>query len=376
MRKLITVSMLWMILLNGCAKTPKVIAPTDEISYFAHVTMAVDETDPYVYTGTMDYVFAGTVKEVLRNVIDPKDRKDKGESCYAVHVERNLKGTLEEEIEVRKKGGVDRNGVMQLLESDSRKDTGLPIAGKTYIFMAYAQQDGSLLLSEFFDQRECSEELIAEYEEYIANEIPSERERFHSVYERKKEILRLNRWLDLSVHGPEKEPVYVPLACSAEGLEETEWTEMDPDLIPEEMKDQLRKDFPDLNLDGWQMMIHYYDEEKTAGILQLRYQIGRIITTRAVSAHISDGRITAMYYTDMDGEAEEADLLRRVQTFEEMYEQEKYPLGENEKFLDETATYTYDCSTEKLIYTYNLFFEEESGVINNSIGCEYEIPEY
>ena len=55
---------------------------------------------------------------------------------------------------------------------------------------------------------------------------------------------------------------------------------------------------------------------------------------------------------------------------------EKYPLGENEKFLDETAAYTYDYSTEKLIYTYNLFFEEAGGVINNSIGCEYEIPEY
>lgn len=53
-------------------------------------------------------------------------------------------------------------------------DSGLPEAGKQYVFLAYAQPDGSLTLSEIFDNREYNEELLAEYQDYVENEIPFE----------------------------------------------------------------------------------------------------------------------------------------------------------------------------------------------------------
>ena len=61
-------------------------------------------------------------------------------------------------------------------------DNGLPEVGKQYIFLAYSQQDGSLTLSEILDNREYSEDLLAEYMDYVDNEIPYERERFVSAY--------------------------------------------------------------------------------------------------------------------------------------------------------------------------------------------------
>lgn len=374
MKKKMILRILCTMFITGCTAASKVVEPNGATEYYAHVSMVVDETDPYACTGIMDYVFAGTVREVLSNYIDPHDRKDKGYSYYAIHVEENLKGSLQDEIEAHKKGGVDRNGVTQLLFSDRKQDTGLPEAGKTYIFMAYGQQDGSLLLSEFFDNRECSDALIAEYNEYIEHEIPFERTRFPSQYEKEKEVLKIGHWLDETVYGPENEPVFVNVSCSAEGLEETSWKDLSMEKIPEEIHDQILHDYPEFDPDGWQMMVHYYNEEQSDGILQLRYQIGKkIITDRAVSAHISGNRITAMYYTDMEGDADEQELLSKVREFEDRYEQGKYILGEGETFLNETYTYSWYYGSQKLIYTYNLFFEEASGVINNSIGCEYEL---
>ena len=72
---------------------------------------------------------------------------------------------------------------MLLYCSDNRCDTGLPEPGGQYIFMAYAQSDGSLVLSEFFDNRPYDQSLLEEYTDYCSNEIPFDRERFTSVFD-------------------------------------------------------------------------------------------------------------------------------------------------------------------------------------------------
>lgn len=51
--------------------------------------------------------------------------------------------------------------------------------------MGYAQPDGSLTLSEIFNNREVIAEIISEYEYYIENEIEFEREHFSSEYDLK-----------------------------------------------------------------------------------------------------------------------------------------------------------------------------------------------
>ena len=79
--------------------------------------------------------------------------------------------------------GILKDGTMLLYESDNLQDVGLPEVGGTYIFMAYAQPDGSLLLSEFWGNVKFSEEELNRFHNYIDNEIPYERERFSSEYD-------------------------------------------------------------------------------------------------------------------------------------------------------------------------------------------------
>ena len=136
--------------------------------YYAHVNMVVDETNLYEYVGAVDYVFVGTVEEIVKNIVpDEPGSSDADLSVYKIRVDENLKGELTENIECSRS-----------------KDTGLPESGNQYIFLAYAQPDGSLTLSEFFDNRQYSEDLFQEYLDYCSNEVSFDRTRFVSSYDK------------------------------------------------------------------------------------------------------------------------------------------------------------------------------------------------
>lgn len=360
-------------ILSGCAPLSGIVEPNGEKEYFARVTLAVDENDPYVYVGTMDYVFAGTVTKIKRNFIDIAKREVDYYSHYEVQVVDNIKGSLAENIEVRKLGGVNRRGTEMLIESDSRQDTGLPEEGRTYLFMAYAQEDGSLLLSEFLEDRPYDENLKKEYEEYVANEVPSERERYHSKYEAEKTLLKIGHTLSEAENPEPAEPGHKSTDLNAEGLEETGWCACREDLIPSELIQTIREDHPECDLSEWQMMIHFFDQEKSTGMLQLRYDIDEIATNRSIACNIEHDRIKDIFYANMSGVANEEELKEKVRNFKNTTVQEEYELGEGEKFLEEKIQYSYRFDTGSLIYSYNLFFEEPEGVINNSIGSEYII---
>lgn len=64
---------------------------------------------------------------------------------YTVQVVENLKGTLQTEQTIRlvKDGGIEQNQKFLCLHEDDV----LPEAGSAYIFRAYTQEDGSLLVS-------------------------------------------------------------------------------------------------------------------------------------------------------------------------------------------------------------------------------------
>lgn len=174
------------LLLSGCSS--KITAWNGNIEYYAHVSMAVDETNLYAYVGVVDYVFVGTVEEIVKNVIPDKPSSSEEDlSVYKIQVGKNLKGELVENIECSKHGGLKKDGTMMLMFSDRSNDSGLPETGNQYIFMAYAQTDGSLTLSEFFDNRPYDEELLQEYLDYCNNEIPFDRTRFVSVFDKSQE---------------------------------------------------------------------------------------------------------------------------------------------------------------------------------------------
>lgn len=145
---------------------------------YSHITLTLDETNLYQYVGAVDYIFFGAVQEANTDITEDNDK-----SSYVIEVSDNLKGELVDKIECSKHGGILEDSTMLLYESDNLQDTGLPEVGKTYIFMAYAQPDGSLLLSEFYGNVQYSEEEHNKFLDYIENEIPYERERFTSEYD-------------------------------------------------------------------------------------------------------------------------------------------------------------------------------------------------
>ena len=188
MKKSIALAVLFSIVLSleGCST--KTATWNGDVEYYAHVSMVVDETNLYEYVGMADYVFVGTVAKIIKNIVpDEPSGSDEDLSVYEIHIDKNLKGELVENIQCSKHGGLKKDGTMMLVFSDQSNDSGLPEAENQYIFLAYAQPDGSLTLSEFFDNRPYDDELLEEYLDYCNNEITFDRTRFVSSYEKNQE---------------------------------------------------------------------------------------------------------------------------------------------------------------------------------------------
>lgn len=188
MKKLISVCLVLLVLLciSGCDKNVTWNGKTEQM---LRLSMVEDISDMKKYVGLVDYVFVGTVEEVVDEVL-PNNIKEHDDyySTYKIRVNKNLKGELVEEIEASKMGGLKSDGTMCLVTAETPNgeminDSGLPEVNRQYIFLAYAQEDGDLTLSEILDDRECTDVLIEEYSEYIKNEITFNRERFSSRYE-------------------------------------------------------------------------------------------------------------------------------------------------------------------------------------------------
>lgn len=186
-----------------------------------------------------------------------------------------------------------------------------------------------------------------------------------------KTVLKLGHWLNES---DVSEPVHESVDLKVGDLKETERQPYVQGIVPEEVTEKIRQDDPDIDFSSWSVMIHFYNDEQTAGQISLRYEIGdEISTNKAITCGIENGKITDLWYVNMDGSADEADLLARLSRFKASTKQETYELKEGEKLLEETTSYTYRYDTDQLIYTYNIFVLKPEGVINNDIGCEYEI---
>lgn len=145
---------------------------------YTHVMLSIDEANMYQYVGTADYVFVGKVTRARTAITSDNDK-----SSYKITVTENLKGELVDKIVCQKHGGLLPDGTMVLYATDSAQDTGLPRTGDTYIFMAYAQPDGSLLLSELYGNVEYTEARLAEYRGYVEHQQPDGRRRFVSKYD-------------------------------------------------------------------------------------------------------------------------------------------------------------------------------------------------
>ncbi|MFC6315611.1 hypothetical protein ACFQHW_08560 [Lapidilactobacillus achengensis] len=115
----------------------------------------INVTDPKAVVGSGNYVFVGKVTELTGTTYEDKVPLERANGSveyvgsaytqYQVKVLTNLKNKLitNKPINLAKQGGLrEDKTAYDLFENDT-----LPQAGKTYLFIAYTQQDGSLLVS-------------------------------------------------------------------------------------------------------------------------------------------------------------------------------------------------------------------------------------
>ncbi|OJG96598.1 hypothetical protein RV18_GL002104 [Enterococcus termitis] len=177
--------------------------------YAIHADYTLDVNNPNEVVGGSDYVFVGKVIDNTgttyknKTPLEQEDGSIKylGEAFtnYKIEVITNLKNKLvtSKEITLAKQGGIREDGSAY----DIFEDDLLPEAGKVYIFTAYTQDDGSLLVSGAnstvsFDKqtknidtpKELAEtEEVQKYEDAVNNQISTETDNLDSVFDSNKE---------------------------------------------------------------------------------------------------------------------------------------------------------------------------------------------
>lgn len=122
---------------------------------------------------------------------------------------------------------------------------------------------------------------------------------------------------------------------------------------------------------SWKVFVLFYDIDQTVGMVKFQFFIGEEIeTNKCITFNLNNGRADNIFYTCLDGAADEDALLERVSSFKEKYEQEQYQLQAGEKFVDQITSYIYYYNTKNLAYCYNIFFSYANGLINNEYGTE------
>lgn len=194
-KALIFFALLVLLALSSCTRTEADNVDVSEIPISViEASWLYDIYNVNKKVGVSDYVFVADVitvgeteyRSVWQNNEDG-EIKTYGDpyTHFTVKVVDNIKGSLitGESIELVKDGGVSMDkSVLVLYEGDK-----LPEQGKRYIFLATAQNDGSLLISGPTSNPEYSDELCEQYREAYRNEeVPLERPRFSSRYDSEK----------------------------------------------------------------------------------------------------------------------------------------------------------------------------------------------
>lgn len=148
--------------------------------------------------GIVDYVFLGEVIShngtTYEDIITTENEDGKTLEAgtpytnYSIQIKENIKGKLQTDapIKIKKHGGVTQDNKSVFLF----RDDCLPEVGKHYVFLAYAQPDGSLLVSgpnsNVLDMNSTSKKdvIVEKYKDATKNEVVNaERERYSSAYE-------------------------------------------------------------------------------------------------------------------------------------------------------------------------------------------------
>ncbi|MEZ0119680.1 UNVERIFIED_ORG: hypothetical protein ABRZ91_003637 [Heyndrickxia coagulans] len=175
-------------------------------------TFSINRDNPEETVGDADYVFLARVEEktgtAYKNTTQIETEEGTKEistpyTNYKITVLENMKGELETDkpIPLQKAGGISKDG-SSIVTFD---DDVLPEVGQSYVFLAYAQDDGSLLVSgpksntevSGIDDTDTSDTIesssvnhssvMKTYKNALKHQIKSDRKRSVSKYDKTKD---------------------------------------------------------------------------------------------------------------------------------------------------------------------------------------------
>ena len=189
-----------------------------------------------------------------------------------------------------------------------------------------------------------------------------------------KELLKLKSRQVLNIELEPNEPNIKKEKFKYSNIPEIKEKQYDNDIILKVFTDYINKTF-NIKIDSkWKVFAHYYDVNKTVGMVEFYYTLGDIDTNKSIIFNLNNGIVDIVYYKYLNNKVDEKELLNRIKVFNNKYVQEKKTLKDDEEFYGETTKYVYYYGVDKLVYSYQLFFKYgELGVINNDYGTTYII---
>jgi len=155
---------------------------------------------------------------------------------------------------------------------------------------------------------------------------------------------------------------------------ETEYHFFDKEKDYDNLKvilDYIKNNF-NININNkWKYQINVISSDY--GLIKFVYYLNdEIETNKAITFEINNDIVDMVYYSYLNENIDEKDIISKVEKFKENTIQEK-KLKNTEKLIEEKISYSYNYRLGKVIYTYCLFFQKENVTINNSIGSSYFI---
>ena len=111
----------------------------------ALVDVATDISDMQSVVDSVNCIFVGVVKDSNTLIFDYD-----GKSEFKVQVVKIIKGELPTETTVYKHGGHFINGNEVIVKADDESYTQMPEVGKQYLFLAFEQENGEVIIADYY----------------------------------------------------------------------------------------------------------------------------------------------------------------------------------------------------------------------------------
>ena len=125
-----------------------------------------DLRDMQSVVDSVNCIFVGVVKESDTLIFDYD-----GKSEFQLQIVENIKGEVPTETTFYKHGGHFINGNEVIVKADDESYTPMPEVGKQYLFLAFKQENGDVIISDYYGNIDyTNHEKVSEILQYIDKE--------------------------------------------------------------------------------------------------------------------------------------------------------------------------------------------------------------